>query len=244
MAGHSKWSNIKRRKEAVDDKRGRIFTKLGRELQMAVRSGGPDPETNAVLRDAVARAKSYNMPNDSIKRSIERAAGEGSGQLDEIYYEGYGPGGAAVMVRALTDNRNRTAGEVRHIFTKFGGNLGTDGCVAFQFERKGFLFIERQEDLDEEQVFMDALEAGASDVFMEDENMIEIETAPEDFSAVRDRLAETYSFIEQSLGPVPSVRIELPDEEDRANMEKMIDRLEDNDDVQDVYHNWEEEDPA
>ncbi|HHX30389.1 MAG TPA: YebC/PmpR family DNA-binding transcriptional regulator [Clostridiaceae bacterium] len=244
MAGHSKWSNIKRRKEAVDDKRGRIFTKLGRELQMAVRSGGPDPETNTVLRDAVARAKSYNMPNDSIKRSIERAAGEGSGQLDEIYYEGYGPGGAAVMVRALTDNRNRTAGEVRHIFTKFGGNLGTDGCVAFQFERKGLLFIERQEDLDEEQVFMDALEAGASDVFMEDEYMIEIETAPEDFSAVRDRLAKTYSFIEQSLGPVPSVRIELPDEEDRANMEKMIDRLEDNDDVQDVYHNWEEEDPA
>lgn len=211
---------------------------------MAVRSGGPDPETNTVLRDAVARAKSYNMPNDSIKRSIERAAGEGSGQLDEIYYEGYGPGGAAVMVRALTDNRNRTAGEVRHIFTKFGGNLGTDGCVAFQFERKGLLFIERQEDLDEEQVFMDALEAGASDVFMEDEYMIEIETAPEDFSAVRDRLAKTYSFIEQSLGPVPSVRIELPDEEDRANMEKMIDRLEDNDDVQDVYHNWEEEDPA
>ncbi|HZK41344.1 MAG TPA: YebC/PmpR family DNA-binding transcriptional regulator, partial [Clostridia bacterium] len=173
MAGHSKWSNIKRRKEAVDDKRGKVFSKLGRELLQAVRSGGPDPETNAVLRDVIAKAKSYNMPNDSIRRSIERASGEGSGDiLEEILYEGYGPGGVAVMVRALTDNRNRTAGEVRHLFSKYGGNLGQDGSVAFQFERKGSLVIERQPDLDEDQVFMDALEAGAEDVDLDDEHII------------------------------------------------------------------------
>jgi YebC/PmpR family DNA-binding regulatory protein len=242
MAGHSKWSNIKRRKEAVDDKRGKVFSKLGRELLQAVRSGGPDPETNAVLRDVIAKAKSYNMPNDSIRRSIERASGEGGGAiLDEILYEGYGPGGVAVMVRALTDNRNRTAGEVRHLFSKYGGNLGQDGSVAFQFERKGSLVIERQPDLDEDQIFMDALEAGAEDVDLDDENIIAITTAPDDYGAVRDALADKYSFVDQGLGYQPSSTISLSSQEDRDKMETMIDKLEDNDDVQEIYHNWEEE---
>lgn len=243
MAGHSKWSNIKRRKEAVDDKRGKIFSKLGRELQIAVRSGGADPETNTLLRDAIARAKSYNMPNDNIRRSIEKAAGDsGAAALEEIYYEGYGPGGVAVMARALTDNRHRTAGEVRHIFSKYGGNLGTDGCVAFQFEKKGILLIERFDGLDEEQVFMDALEAGADEVVLDDEHMIEIETAPELYAAVLTELSKSYEFLDQSLGYVPTVRVSLSSEEDIDNMDKLIERLEDNDDVQDVFHNWEQED--
>ena len=243
MAGHSKWSNIKRRKEAVDDKRGKIFSKLGRELQIAVRSGGADPETNTLLRDAIARAKSYNMPNDNIRRSIEKAAGDsGAAALEEIYYEGYGPGGVAVMARALTDNRHRTAGEVRHIFSKYGGNLGTDGCVAFQFDKKGILLIERFDGLDEEQVFMDALEAGADEVVLDDEHMIEIETAPELYAAVLTELSKSYEFLDQSLGYVPTVRVNLSSEEDIDNMDKLIERLEDNDDVQDVFHNWEQED--
>ncbi len=242
MAGHSKWSNIKRRKEAVDDKRGKVFSKLGRELLQAVRSGGPDPETNAVLRDVIAKAKSYNMPNDSIRRSIERASGEGGGDiLEEILYEGYGPGGVAVMVRALTDNRNRTAGEVRHLFSKYGGNLGQDGSVAFQFERKGSLVIERQPDLDEDQVFMDSLEAGAEDVDLDDEHIIAITTAPDDYGLVRDALADKYSFVDQGLGYQPSSTISLSSQEDRDRMDTMLDKLEDNDDVQEVYHNWEEE---
>lgn len=243
MAGHSKWSNIKRRKEAVDDKRGKIFSKLGRELQMAVRTGGPDPAINSVLRDAIAKAKSYNMPNDNIKRSIERAAGDTGGQaLEEIYYEGYGPGGVAIMVRALTDNRHRTAGEVRHLFSKYGGNLGTDGCVAFQFDRKGILIMERTDDTDEDAVFMDALEAGAEDVNLEDEDMIEIVTASDLYGTVRDQLTEKYTFVEQGLGQVALSLVKLSSDEEIENMEKLIDRLEDNDDVQDVYHNWDQED--
>lgn len=243
MAGHSKWSNIKRRKEAVDDKRGKVFSKLGRELQQAVRTGGPDPASNSLLRDAIAKAKSYNMPNDNIKRSIERAAGEGGDQsFEEIYYEGYGPGGVAVMVRALTDNRNRTAGEIRHIFSKYGGNLGTDGCVSFQFDRKGILILERTDTLDEDAVFMEALEAGAEDVDLDDEHMIEITTSADLYGSVRDRLAHSYEMIDQHLGPVPFNWVILSSEDDIDNMEKLIDRLEDDDDVQDVFHNWEQED--
>ena len=243
MAGHSKWSNIKRRKEAVDDKRGKIFSKLGRELQQAVRTGGPDPASNSALRDAIAKAKSYNMPNDNIKRSIERAAGEAGGQsFEEIYYEGYGPAGVAVMVRALTDNRNRTAGEIRHIFSKYGGNLGTDGCGSFQFDRKGILVLERTDTLDVDAVFMEALEAGAEDVDLDDEHMIEITTSPDLYSPIRDRLAQSYEMIDQRLGPVPLNWVTLSSEEEIDNMEKLIDRLEDDDDVQDVYHNWGQED--
>ncbi len=242
MAGHSKWSNIKRRKEAVDDKRGKVFSKLGREIQVAVREGGPDPESNSVLRDIIAKAKSYNMPNDSIRRSIERASGEGGGaMLEEIYYEGYGPGGVALMVRALTDNRNRTAGEIRHIFSKYGGNLGTDGCVSFQFVRKGSLVIERGDDLDEDVVFMDALEAGAEDVDLDDEHIIVITTAPELYASVRDQLAKNYEFADQGLDQIPSIMVSLLADEAIDNMEKLIDRLEDNEDVQDIYHNWDQE---
>ena len=219
----------------MDDKRGKVFSKLGRELQVAVREGGPDPESNSVLRDVIAKAKSYNMPNDSIRRSIERASGEGGGaSLEEIYYEGYGPGGVALMVRALTDNR--------HIFSKYGGNLGTDGCVSFQFQRKGSLVIERQDELDEEAVFMDALEAGAEDVDLDDEHIIVITTAPESYALVRDQLSKNYEFIDQSLDQVPDMLVSLLSEEAMDNMEKLIDRLEDNDDVQDIYHNWDQED--
>ncbi|MGI6158176.1 MAG: YebC/PmpR family DNA-binding transcriptional regulator [Saccharofermentanales bacterium] len=242
MAGHSKWNNIKRRKEAVDDKRGKIFSKMGREIQVAVREGGPNPEINATLQNVIAKAKSYNMPNDSIQRSIERAAGEGNeDQLEDILYEGYGPGGVAVMMRALTDNRNRTAGEIRHIFDKYGGNLGTSGCVAFQFERKGTFVIERDDDIDPEAVFMDALEAGAEDVILDDENIIEIITEPQDFSQVRKALEPSYKFVEQDLGYRPQSYVTLSDEEASNNMEKLIEMLEDNDDVQDVYHNWEDD---
>ncbi len=245
MAGHSKWSNIKHRKGAADEKRAKIFSKIGREIQVAVRSGGPDPETNNVLRDVIAKARSYNMPNDNIQRSISRAAGDNSSDaMEEIQYEGYGPAGVAVMVRVLTDNRNRTAGEVRHIFDKYGGNLGSDGCVAFQFERKGTLVIERNDTVDDDQVFMDALEAGAEDVDLDLEDVIEITTAPTDFAAVRDALAQKYEFAAQDLGPVPLTWVELEDEETVSNMTKLIDLLEDNDDVQDVYHNWAQEDDA
>lgn len=243
MAGHSKWSNIKRRKEAVDEKRGKIFSKLGRELQQAVRSGGPDPVSNPALREVIAKAKSYNMPNDNIKRSIDRAAGEAGGELyEEIYYEGYGPGGVAVMVRALTENRNRTAGEIRHLFSKFGGNLGTDGCVSFQFDRKGILILERTDAIDEDEVFMEALEAGAEDVDLEDVHMIEITTPPDLYEPIRDRIAQNYPLLDQRLGPVPLNMVVLSSDEEIENMEKLIDRLEDNDDVQDVYHNWDQED--
>lgn len=245
MAGHSKWSNIKHRKGAADEKRAKIFSKIGREIQVAVRSGGPDPETNNVLRDVIAKARSYNMPNDNIQRSISRAAGDNSSDaMEEIQYEGYGPAGVAVMVRVLTDNRNRTAGEVRHIFDKYGGNLGSDGCVAFQFERKGTLVIERNDTVDDDQVFMDALEAGAEDVDLDLDDVIEITTAPTDFAAVRDALAQKYEFVAQDLGPVPLTWVELEDEETISNMTKLIDLLEDNDDVQDVYHNWAQEDDA
>ncbi|HHX19631.1 MAG TPA: YebC/PmpR family DNA-binding transcriptional regulator [Clostridiaceae bacterium] len=245
MAGHSKWSNIKHRKGAADEKRAKIFSKIGREIQVAVRSGGPDPETNNVLRDVIAKARSYNMPNDNIQRSISRAAGDNSSDaMEEIQYEGYGPAGVAVMVRVLTDNRNRTAGEVRHIFDKYGGNLGSDGCVAFQFERKGTLVIERNDTVDDDQVFMDALEAGAEDVDLDLDDVIEITTAPTDFAAVRDSLAQKYEFAAQDLGPVPLTWVELEDEETISNMTKLIDLLEDNDDVQDVYHNWAQEDDA
>ncbi|HNZ63016.1 MAG TPA: YebC/PmpR family DNA-binding transcriptional regulator [Bacillota bacterium] len=247
MSGHSKWNNIKRRKGAVDEKRAKIFSKLGREIQIAVREGGPDPDKNSLLRDVVAKAKSYNMPSDNIQRSISRASGDSSSSMiEEILYEGYGPGGVAVMVRALTDNRNRTAGEVRHIFDKYGGNLGTDGCVAFQFERKGTLIIESEDAIDEEQLFIDALEAGAEDVDMvdadDDEYIYQITTSPNDYAAVRDKLAQKYEFADQDLGPVPISWVMLEDEESISNMAKLIDLLEDNDNVQDVYHNWDQED--
>ncbi len=243
MAGHSKWSTIKRRKGAADDQRGKLFSKIGRELQIAVRTGGPDPFTNSLLRDAIAKAKSYNMPNDSISRSIDKAAGDASGDsLEEIFYEGYGPGGVAIMVRSLTDNRHRTAGDVRHIFSKFAGNLGTDGCVSFQFERKGILVLERDDDMNEDEIFMNALEAGAEDVLLDDNDIIEITTTVEQYTSVRDELSKIYEFVEQGIGYVPLTWVSITGEEDISNMEKLVEWLEDNDDVQDIYHNWEQED--
>ncbi|HHU07067.1 MAG TPA: YebC/PmpR family DNA-binding transcriptional regulator [Clostridiaceae bacterium] len=242
MAGHSKWSNIKRRKEAVDSKRGKIFTKLGREIAVAVKAGGPNPETNSSLADAIARAKANNMSNDSIQRSISKADKSGEGDdFEDVLYEGYGPGGVAIMVRTLTDNRNRTAGDVRHIFDKYGGNLGTHGCVAFQFERKGSLILDREVYADEEQVFLDALELGAEDIEATEE-MFEIITAPEEYHKVREGLTESgYEFSDVSLAPQPLNWVDLNDEEQIQQMEKLIEAMEDHDDVQDVYHNWNQE---
>lgn len=244
MAGHSKWNNIKRKKGAADDKRGKIFSKLGRELQMAVKMGGPDPNINSTLRDAIERAKSFNMPNDSINRSIERAAGIGNDEhFEEVFYEGYGPSGVAVMVRALTDNRHRTAGDVRHLFDRYGGNLGTDGCVAFQFELKGLLILERDENTDDDSVFMDAVDAGAEDVVVIDGEAIEITTSPESYHDVFNTLKKNqYVFAEHGIERVPITWVRLEEEIDQTNMTKLIDALEENDDVQDVYHNWEQED--
>ncbi len=239
MAGHSKWNNIKRRKEAQDAQKGKIFTKFGREIQVAVKEGGPDPEQNASLKDVVTRAKANNMPNANIERAIKKAMGGGMGELEAVTYEGYGPGGVAVMARVLTDNRNRTAGEVRHLFDKYGGNLGTTGCVAFQFNNKGSLILERDKYPDEETVMMDALEAGAADLESSEEGY-EILTDPADYHSVRDTLTEQgYEFADMSLGPVATSFVAVSDAEQTEELEKLIAALEDNDDVQDVYHNWD-----
>ena len=243
MAGHSKWNNIKRRKNAVDAQRGRIFTKLGRAIHVAVKHGGPDPASNAQLADAIAKAKASNMPNDNIMRSIAKASGAGDADnFEDILYEGYGPGGVAVLVRTLTDNRNRTAGDVRHIFDKYGGNLGTNGCVSFLFEDKGTLIINRDDFPDEEQVMLDALEAGADDFETEDE-IYQIITSPDAFRNVRETLElGGYTFEDVSLDSVPMSWTRLDDPEQAEQMEKLIDMLEDHDDVQDVSTNWESDD--
>ncbi|MDD2457616.1 MAG: YebC/PmpR family DNA-binding transcriptional regulator [Eubacteriales bacterium] len=240
MSGHSKWNNIKRKKGEADAQRGAIFTKLGREIQVAVKNGGADPEGNSRLKDIIAKAKAANMPNDNIQRSIKKASGANdSDNFEEIVYEGYGPGGVAVMVRTLSDNRNRTAGDVRHIFDKFGGNMGTNGCVSFLFQEKGTIIIERESYEDEEAVMMDALDAGAEDFAAEDE-VYEITTAPEEFHAVRDGLEKKqYEFVDVSLGPVPVTWTEISDPELAEKMEKLIDKMEELDDVQEVYHNWD-----
>lgn len=239
MSGHSKWNNIKRKKEKTDGARAKIFTKIGRELAVAVREGGSaDPNANSKLKDCIAKAKANNVPNENIERIIKKASGESGGaQYESIVYEGYGPCGIAVIVEALTDNRNRTAGDVRHYFDKYGGNLGTNGCVSFMFERKGQLVIER-EGLDEDTVMEDALEAGAAD-FIADDDVFEITTEPDDLGMVRDALAEKgYTFITAEVAEIPSTTVDLTDEEAIEKMTKLLDMLEDNDDVQQVYHNW------
>jgi len=239
MAGHSKWANIKRRKSAVDAKKGKIFTKIGREIAVAVREGGPDPTTNSKLRDVIAKAKVNNMPNDTIERSIKKAAGEADGaNYEEITYEGYGPSGVAVIVETMTDNKNRTAGDMRHYFDKFGGNLGANGCVSWMFDKKGLIVIENDGKIDEDQLMMDALDAGAEDFNTEDE-YYEIITSPEDFSTVREALeAKGYTFASAEVTMIPQSTVTL-NEEDAIKMRKLIDHLEDNDDVQNVYHNWD-----
>lgn len=237
MSGHSKWSTIKRKKERTDSKRGKIFTKIGRELAVSVKDGGADPETNTRLKDIITKARANNMPNDTIMRSIKKAAGEiGSINFESIVYEGYGPGGVAVIVEALTDNRNRTAGEVRHSFDKNGGSLGATGCVSWMFERKGVIVIENNEKIDEDEVIMAALEAGALDVD-EDEEDLEISTDVSTFTAVSDALEKSgyqFALAEVQLIPANTVNVTKDVEE---KIQNLLDMLEDSDDVQNVYHN-------
>lgn len=241
MSGHSKWANIKNKKGKTDAQRGKVFTKIGREIQIAVKMGGPDPASNSKLKDVIAKAKAANMPNDNIQRSIKKASGEGSNEvIEEITYEGYGPSGVAVIVEAVTDNRNRTAAEVRHIFDKNGGNLGSTGCVSFLFDKKGIIVIEKDDKIDEDTLMMDALDCGADDFTVADE-AYEIVTDPTTFSAVRDALEEKgYSFAEAEVSMVPQTYAKLDNEEQTAQFEKLLDMLDDNDDVMEVYHNWEE----
>ena len=244
MSGHSKWNNIKRKKEKADGAKAKIFTKIGRELAVAVKEGGSaDPAANSRLRDAIAKAKAANVPNDNIDRIIKKAAGEGNNDnFENVTYEGYGPSGVAVIVEALTDNRNRTAPEVRHLFDKYGGNMGASGCVSWSFDRKGVIVIDNEDkDLDEETVMMDALDCGAAD-FEADGDVFEITTEPDDFNAVTAALeAKGYVFAEAAIEMVPQNYIKLTGEEDVKNMTKLIDLLEENDDVQNVWHNWEQE---
>ncbi len=242
MSGHSKWSNIKRKKEKTDSQKAKIFTKIGRELAVAVKEGGgADPSVNSRLKDCIAKAKANNVPNDNIERIIKKAAGEtGTNKYESIRYEGYGPGGVAVIVQALTDNRNRTAGDLRHYFDKFGGNMGTPGCVSFMFTRNGVLVIEK-DSINEDVLMEEALEAGASD-FLADSEVFEIYTEPEDFSAVRDALENKgYKFVSAQIEMIPSTYTKLTDEDSILKMQRLLDALEDNDDVQDIWHNLEAE---
>ena len=243
MSGHNKWSTIKRKKEKTDGARAKVFTKIGREIAVAVKQGGPDPNNNSKLKDIIAKAKAANVPNDNIERIIKKAAGADDGkEYEAITYEGYGPSGIAVIVETLTDNRNRTAGDVRHYVDKYGGNMGQTGCVSFMFTRQGVLVVEA-EDIDEEQLMEDALEAGASDFLTDEEDVYVIRTEPNDLGAVRDDLdAKGYKFISAEVEYIPSTYTRLTDEDDIKNMTKMLEMFEDNDDVQDVWHNWENED--
>ncbi len=237
MAGHSKWANIKHKKERADSKRGKVFTKLGREIAVAVKEGGSDIEANSKLRDIVTKAKANNMPSDTIARSIKKAAGElGAINYETVVYEGYGAGGVAVIVESLTDNRNRTAGEVRHSFDKNKGSLGATGCVSFLFERKGVIVIEKNEDLDQDTLMLSAIEAGALDI-QEDEEIIEITTDTQSFSNVCETLEnEGYMFALAEVQMVASNSVEVSGENEE-NLQGLLDMLEDCDDVQNVYHN-------
>ena len=239
MSGHSKWNNIKRKKEATDGARAKVFTKIGREITVCVKEGGGDPNSNYKLRDLIAKAKANNVPNDNIDRVIKKAAGGGDKTSYEAnVYEGYGPNGVAVIVETLTDNKNRTAGDIRHYFDKFGGNLGTTGCVSFMFSSKGIIVADG-EGLDEDKVMEDVFDLGAADFSMED-GTIEIETEPNDLSAVRDGLVEKgYKLVSADVEMVPATYTTLTDDESIRKMNLLLDALEDNDDVQNVYHNWD-----
>ena len=238
MSGHSKWSTIKRKKGANDAQRAKIFTKIAREIIVAVKAGGPDPDNNSSLKDAIAKGRAANMPNDNISRTIKKASGSTEGDnYENITYEGYGPNGVAVIVEALSDNRNRTAADVRHSFDKFGGNMGQTGCVSFMFDRKGVILIDG-DGVDEDEITMDALEAGAEDIDI-GEDCIEITTAPEDFHTVRDALEGKYTISEAEISMLPQTTVELTDETQIQQMSRLLDSLEDNDDVQNIYHNWD-----
>ena len=238
MSGHSKWHNIQAKKGKADAARGAIFTKIGREIAIAVRAGGPNPDNNNKLRDIIAKAKANNMPNDNIKRSIQKASGELSNVVyEEITYEGYAPGGVAVIVTTITDNRNRTASDVRHCFAKNGGNLGTTGSVSFMFDEKGLLVVEKTPGMDEEELMMQALDAGAEDMQTQ-EDCFEIYTAPNDFSAVREALeGQGLTFLSAEVDMIPQNTVAVSDEDTIKNITKMLEMLEENDDVQNVYHN-------
>lgn len=243
MSGHNKWSTIKRKKGANDAARAKVFTKIGRELAVAVKNGGPDPNNNAKLRDVIAKAKQNNVPNDNIDRMLKKAAGDtDSANFEEIVYEGYGPSGIAVVVETLTDNRNRTASEVRHYFDKAGGNMGTPGSVTFMFGKEGVIVIEK-EDVDEDQLMEDALEAGATDFLTDDEDIFEIRTEATDVGAIRDELdAKGYSIVSSEPAYIPQTYTRLENPDDMKAMSKMIDMFEENEDVQNIWHNWENED--
>ena len=242
MSGHSKWHNIQKTKGAADAKRSQIFTKIAREMIVAVKTGGSgDPANNSRLAAVIAKAKAANMPNDNIKRTIDKALGAGNtDNFESVVYEGYGPNGVAVIVEALTDNRQRTAPEVRHLLDKFGKGLGATGCVSWSFDKKGVLVLDA-EDLDEDTVMMDALDCGASD-FEPEEDCFTIYTEPDDCGKVASALeAKGYVFASAQVEMVPQNYVKLTDPADLKNMEKLIDSLEDNDDVQNVYHNWDQD---
>ena len=242
MSGHSKFANIKHKKEKNDAKKGKIFTKLGREIAVAVKEGGADPENNSRLRDIVAKAKANNMPNDTIDRSIKKAAGDANAvNYESITYEGYGPSGVAIIVEALTDNKNRTASNVRSAFTKGSGSIGTPGCVSYNFEKKGQIIIAKEDcQMDEDDLMMTALDAGAED-FAAEEDSYEIVTDPDDFSKVREALeAESIEMASAEVTMIPNTMVELASEHDIKNLQKTLDLLEEDDDVQDVWHNWDE----
>ena len=239
MSGHSKWSNIRRKKEASDAAKGAVFTKFAKEIAVAVKAGGPDPNSNSRLKVVVAKAKAANMPNDNINRAIKKAAEAGEGDdYEEITYEGYGPAGVAIMVKTLTNNRNRTAADLRHIFDKNGGNLGVDGSVSFLFNEKGTILISKEDYEDEDQVMGDALDCGASDFDSDDEFYI-ISTSTPDYYDVRDALeAKNYVIADSTLGPVAMTTAEVTDPDAIAQLEKMLDMMDENEDIQEVFHNW------
>lgn len=240
MSGHSKWSTIKRKKEATDSARAKIFTKIGREISVCVKEGGGDPNSNSKLRDLISKAKANNVPNENIDRLIKKASGgEDKNSYEAITYEGYGPGGIAVMVETLTDNKNRTAGDLRHYFDKYGGNLGTSGCVAFMFSEKGIIITENA-GADEESIIEDILQAGGADFSIEDDIII-TETAPADISAVRNALSDMgYKILSAEAEMIPASKTALSDPEAIKKMNTLLERLEENDDVQNVFHNWDE----
>ncbi len=245
MSGHSKWKNIMHKKEKTDAQKAKVFTKIGKEIAIAVKEGGADPNSNAKLRDLIQKAKSNNVPNDNIDRIIKKASGADAVAYEEITYEGYGPSGVAVIVEAATDNRNRTAGEVRHYFDKFGGNLGQVGCVGFLFEKKGVIAVSAVDEwgdvvVEGDKLMEIALEAGAAD-FVEEENVFEIYTEPDDLSAVADELtAKGYTFISCEIEKVPSTYVTLEGEDDIKYMNLLLENLEENEDVVNVWHNWDE----
>ncbi|MBE5969486.1 MAG: YebC/PmpR family DNA-binding transcriptional regulator [Lachnospiraceae bacterium] len=245
MSGHSKFANIKHKKEKNDAAKGKIFTIIGREIAVAVKEGGPDPANNSKLRDVIAKAKANNMPNDTIDRGIKKAAGDANSvNYESITYEGYGPNGSAIIVNALTDNKNRTAANVRNAFTKGGGNVGTTGCVSFMFDEKGQIIIDKEEcKMDADELMMMALDAGAED-FNEEDDSFEITTAPADFSAVREALEkEGIAMASAEVSMIPQTYVDLTSEDDQKKLTKILDLLDEDDDVQEVFHNvsdWED----